>query len=1163
MLAAFSDTATAQGLADLRLAVSGTAAEPRVSGFLELNDAQLALKSPDVLMEDLDLRLDIEGNRVAVGRLNAFLNGGLVRGGGGFTFGGAAPLSAVDLSLNGENVYFNFPEGLKTVSNLALTARSREETIVLGGAVKIQEGTFTDNITIEGGLAQFLQSKEQGVELTGQPNPLLERLRFDVEVVTESPVAIDNNLAKLAADARLRLHGNSYQPGLTGRVEIEEGGEIYLNERNYLIDRGVITFVNENRIQPSLDLLAHTQASGYDITLQIQDEAGKIKTMLTSDPPLGEVDIVAVLLTGRTLEEVRGEEMNVAKDQVFSYLAGRAGQTLSQQAQRLGLTTLRIEPSLIAPEANPTARLTAGQAIARNLELIYSLDLANAGNQIWIGEYDIGKRFVTRGIKQEDNSFRFEFRHDLRFGGAPYDSAFNRRRERKEVGGVAFLGNLYFPDKKLADRFGVKPGQKYDFFKVRKGLDRLREFYADEGLLEARVRLTRTERNGKVFLELPVRPGERIQFVYEGWEPSGGLKKDIRRIWQEGVFDAQRAGEAMTALRKALVEAGYLQGEVSYVTSSPAANVKRVLFEIHPGVRYQEARIEFAGARAFDRATLLDLLKKQKLVDSIYVEFRPVAEFLRGYYREQGYLDTEIEDPRFKLDPKTRTGAVVVPVKEGPRYLTGGIVFKGNRAFTAEKLRQAIPLVAGQPYLPNLRAESFEQLQDLYWRSGYNEMTLEYALNPNAETARVAVTFNITENRQRVVKEIAVEGADQTSEKFILAQAPIKPGAVLAYPEMNKARANLYGTGAYTVVELDAQPLPGGFGLPAYQRPVRLLAKVNEVQPFRLLYGGFFDTERGPGGIVDFSNRNSLGDARVVGTRLRYDSELHEARLYYSQPFLRSFPVKTSAVGYGQRELREAFITDRMGFTLEQETRFRDRYVFTYGYRLERAHTFDREPNPDFPFDITRRIAPLTATLTRETRDDLLDPTRGSFTAHAGAWGAGALGSQLRYLKYLGQYSRYFPLSEPVAIPWTRQRKSRLVFATSARVGVAGGLGGQELVPSERFFAGGGTTVRGFRQDGVGPQLGDLAVGGDALLILNNEIRFPLFSIFDGVGFVDLGNVYPSVGDFDPTNLRKSTGVGLRVRTPYFLLRLDWGVNVSPRMGEPRTRLFFSIGQAF
>ena len=63
--------------------------------------------------------------------------------------------------------------------------------------------------------------------------------------------------------------------------------------------------------------------------------------------------------------------------------------------------------------------------------------------------------------------------------------------------------------------------------------------------------------------------------------------------------------------------------------------------------------------------------------------------------------------------------------------------------------------------------------------------------------------------------------------------------------------------------------------------------------------------------------------------------------------------------------------------------------------------------------------------------------------------------------------------------------------------------------------------------------------------------------------FLDVGNVFPKVSDFSFTDLRESAGVGLRVRTPWFLLRGDYGIPLDRRAGERRGRFYFSIGQAF
>ncbi len=959
--------------------------------------------------------------------------------------------------------------------------------------------------------------------------------------------------------------GDIYQRGLTGRSEIEEGGEVYLNERKYLIDRGILTFVNQQKIEPVFDVLAQTQASGYDITLNVQGPVGKLETTLTSDPGLSETDIIAVLLTGRTMQDVRGAEMNVAQQQAMSYVAGRLGQTLSQQARRtLGLSTFRLEPSLISPEANPTARLTVGQDITRQLSLIYSMDLANSGNQIWIGEYDITRRFTTRAIRQEDNSVRLEFRHDMRFGGiAPPKKGQSQAAQRK-IAGITFTGDTAFTTEQLQSRLKLKTGDRYDFFKVRSGLDRIEDSYADKDLLETRVRLDRKIQKDSVLLNFRIRPGPKLQFVYEGWSVPGGTQKKIREIWRNGVFDAQRVGEAVYAIQSALVADGYVQSTVTHTISTPSPDTKRVLFEVLQGPRYHDVAIEFEGASGVEPKTLLGLLKDQKLTNLVYIDYRKVVDFLTRYYAEQGYLNAKINPRRLELDATTRTGRVVIPIKEGALFTTQYLSFEGNRAFTNLELKATLPLVEGQPFKPALRADSYSRLQELYWRKGYSDVEIEYGLNKDVEAGAVGVWFRINEGKQRILQSIEVAGTDQTSQSFVRGQMPLKIGEPLNFQDMNAARTNLYSSGAFRLVDLEVRSAQNQQKLEEYQRPVRLIARVSEIQPFQVEYGAFYDTDRGPGGIVDFSNRNSLGAARIIGLRLRYDSQLKESRLYFSQPLLRSFPLRTNMVAYVRRETNETFITDRVGVIAEQETRFGDHYVLNYGYRIERAHTYDRTPDELIPFDITRRLAPLTASLSRDTRDDVMDATRGSFASQAFEWAPAFLGSELRFVRYFGQYYRYFPISQPVAIPWAKGlRKSRLVYATGVRVGLATGLGGQELIPSERFFAGGGTTIRGFKQDMVGPKLGEEPVGGNALFILNNEIRFPLYHIFDGVGFLDIGNVYRSASDFALSDLRKSAGIGLRARTPYFLLRLDWGFKLDRRTGEPASALFFSIGQAF
>ena len=188
---------------------------------------------------------------------------------------------------------------------------------------------------------------------------------------------------------------------------------------------------------------------------------------------------------------------------------------------------------------------------------------------------------------------------------------------------------------------------------------------------------------------------------------------------------------------------------------------------------------------------------------------------------------------------------------------------------------------------------------------------------------------------------------------------------------------------------------------------------VREVQPVQLRYGASYDTERGLGGIFDLSNHNTLGKARVIGLRARYDGEIREGRAYYSQPSLRYFPVQLTGAVYffedrnPSTNLTRRFNVDRKGASIQGETKLRDRYVWSYGYRYERARTLD--PEPAGILDETFTVAPLTMTLTRETRDEVLDATRGAFLAQAFAYSPSWLGAERPYVRYFGQYFHFLP----------------------------------------------------------------------------------------------------------------------------------------------------------
>ena len=207
--------------------------------------------------------------------------------------------------------------------------------------------------------------------------------------------------------------------------------------------------------------------------------------------------------------------------------------------------------------------------------------------------------------------------------------------------------------------------------------------------------------------------------------------------------------------------------------------------------------------------------------------------------------------------------------------------------------------------------------------------------------------------------------------------------------------------------------------------------------------------------------------------------------------------------------------------------------------------------------------------LFRTTLDNLILPTRGNYFNLSFAVFAKPFLSERDFV------------STRLTEMHTWSFRNGTTFVTTFRVGVAPTFAGTEVVPiSERFFAGGDSTNRGFARDRLGPTLGDVdpadyalpsnvdlsqPVGGDSLLLLNQEFRFPMVRRFrlKGVVFYDAGNVFLELKDFDPFDLRHTLGAGLRLETPVGPLRAEHGWKLERQPGETSGEFHFAIGSVY
>jgi outer membrane protein assembly factor BamA len=140
------------------------------------------------------------------------------------------------------------------------------------------------------------------------------------------------------------------------------------------------------------------------------------------------------------------------------------------------------------------------------------------------------------------------------------------------------------------------------------------------------------------------------------------------------------------------------------------------------------------------------------------------------------------------------------------------------------------------------------------------------------------------------------------------------------------------------------------------------------------------------------------------------------------------------------------------------------------------------------------------------------------------------------------------------------------IAAGSIRAGAGWSFDESDQLPlSERFFAGGVASVRGWQLDHLGPKdpVTGEPVGGDALLVLNSELRVPITRRTWFIGFVDAGNVFDSPSGFGSRRLELTFGPGIAISTPVGPIRFYYGHKADDPPDEPSGELHFTFGGTF
>jgi len=397
---------------------------------------------------------------------------------------------------------------------------------------------------------------------------------------------------------------------------------------------------------------------------------------------------------------------------------------------------------------------------------------------------------------------------------------------------------------------------------------------------------------------------------------------------------------------------------------------------------------------------------------------------------------------------------------------------------------------------------------------------------------------------------VVVSGNARTRTHVILRELDLPEGAPWNPDAVAEGRRKLYRLGFFQRV--DIQPLAAAPGVE--ERDV--LVTVVEQDAGAFSFGLGYGTEEHIKGFAGVSHSNLLGTGRSLGTRADFDRFDQSYSVNFREPWFLGVPVAFNASLVKSYETRDSYDLSSFAVRLSLERQVTEHFHAALEYSL----SSNSLSNVDEDAVLTREdaggnyiLSAVGPVLAWDSRDDAFNPRRGYYHTAQAEWAYDFLGSEVEYGRYLASVSGFFT-GGPVTL------------ALLARGGVAALFGQTADLPiNKRFFLGGRSSVRSFRRDELGPKgaNGD-PVGGDTMINLRSELRFPIRNKFAAALFWDAGNVWNrSFESVDVADLRHAVGPSFRYLTPVGPLALDVGFNPSPRKDEDRYEWFFTVGNVF
>jgi len=744
--------------------------------------------------------------------------------------------------------------------------------------------------------------------------------------------------------------------------------------------------------------------------------------------------------------------------------------------------------------------------------------------------------------------------------------------------------------------------------------DRLRNYLVKKDYLSARAVIRRGQydaRTNRLPVHVDITAGPKVRLVVEGARIGSGELRKLVPIYAEGAVDEDLLQEGRRNIRDYMQRQGYFDADVSYnLRSEPGAAAQLIAYAVERGPRRRLVGIAFVGNRYFDE----DLLGSR-------LSIRPAAFLSHGLFSPRMLHDDEDSIQQLYLANGFRQAEVTAEtvtsyrgkpgdlfvrfhVAEGPQTRVQSLAIVGNHALTDEELRSVVSSTPDEPYSEANVATDRDNILALYFDEGFPQAAFASEMAPAKEPNRVALVYRISEGPQVRVSNVVVTGYLHTRPGVIRRQVQFKRGEPLRESDVVETQRRLYDLDIFNRVQIAPQNPAGDTA------EKNVLVAVTEAKRYTISYGGGVEAQRlggatspvggalsiSPRGIFEISKSNVGGRAQTLAFRLRASTLQYRGQFSYTMPQLLAkprFSLLLTTFADKTRDVR-TFTSTRYEASAQIVQTYSPTTSILYRYSFRHVLVDASSllvSQAEVPlFSQPTKISEFGVSWVRDRRNNPADASRGSINTADFSVALKSINSSASFERFFIQNSTYTPIGR------------NLVFARSLRFGVEHPFGNSTAIDiplPERFFAGGGNSLRGFSLNQAGPRdaVTGFPVGGLALLVFNQELRFPMKlpvvgSNVGGAVFYDAGNVFSRFSDMtlrlspsSPSDLNffsHTIGFGFRYLTPIGPVRLDLGYLLNPadfvfsctagtpgcvpgpqRAHLPRFQFFFNIGSVF